>query len=46
VQGKLVALLSWALLGDAAVVAINANKAIVDTAAPFPVLKNNLEQIR
>jgi hypothetical protein len=43
VQGKWVALLSRALLGDAAVGAIDANNAIVDTAAPFPVLENNLE---
>ncbi len=45
VQGKWVALLSQALLRDVAIGAIDANKAIVDTAAPFPVLKNNLEQI-
>jgi hypothetical protein len=34
-----------ALLGDVASGAINANKAIVDTATLFPALKNNLEQI-
>jgi hypothetical protein len=45
VQGKWVALLSRTLLGDAAVGAINANKAIVDTVTLFPVLENNLEQI-
>ncbi len=45
VQGKRVALLSKTFLGDAAVDAIDANKAIVDIAALFPVLKNNLEQI-
>ena len=45
VQGKRVALLSRALLGDEAVGAIDAHKAIVVAAALFPVLKNNLEQI-
>jgi hypothetical protein len=45
VQGKRVALLSRALLGDATVNAITAHKAIVDAAALFPVLKKYLEQI-
>jgi hypothetical protein len=45
VQGKWVALLSRALLGDVAVGVIDAIKAIVDAATPFPVLKNYLEQI-
>jgi hypothetical protein len=45
VRGKRVALLSRALLRDAAVGAIDAHKAIVVAAALFPVLENNLEQI-
>jgi hypothetical protein len=45
VQGKRVAFLSWALLGDVAVSAIDAHKAIVVASALFPVLENNLEQI-
>ncbi len=45
VQGKRVALLSKTFLGDATVGAIDANNAIVDIVARFPVLENNLEQI-
>jgi hypothetical protein len=45
VRGKRVALLSRALLGDVAVSAIDAQKAIIVAAALFPVLENNLEQI-
>ena len=42
---KRAALLSRALLRDAAVGAIDAHKSIVVAAALFPVLENNLEQI-
>jgi hypothetical protein len=44
VGGKLVPLYSQTLLGDAAVSAVNADEAVVETATLFPVLKNNLEQ--
>jgi hypothetical protein len=43
VRGKRAALLSRALLRDAAVGAIDAHKAMVVPAALFPDLKNNLE---
>ena len=45
VRGKRAALLSRALLRDAAVGAIDAHKAMVVPAALFPDLENNLEQI-
>jgi hypothetical protein len=44
VQGKWVPFYSRTLLGDAAVGAVNADEAVVDTATLFPILKNNLEQ--
>jgi hypothetical protein len=44
VRGKWVPFYSPTLLGDAAVGAVNADEAVVDTATLFPVLKNNLEQ--
>jgi len=44
VQGKWIPFYSRTLLGDAAVGAVNADEAVVDTATLFPVLKNNLEQ--
>ena len=45
VRGKRAALLSRALLRDAAVGAIDAHKAMVVPAALFPDLENNLDQI-